>query len=59
VARIGTDAWFGEIESRLHELLERLPRSHRADLLALITELREVRVIRGRVRIVRRVSDPI
>jgi len=62
MARIGTDAWFGEIESWLRELLARLPQGHeteRDDLVALISEIHEVRVISGRVRVGRRLTDPI
>ena len=62
MARIGTDAWFGEIEDWLRDLVSQLPQipePKRAELHALIAEIEGVRVVRGRMRVVRRIPNPI
>jgi hypothetical protein len=62
MARVGTDAWFGEIEGWLRELLARLPQSpeaQRSNLLALIDEIERVRMVSGRLRVVRCAHDPL
>jgi hypothetical protein len=56
MARVGTDAWFYEIERWLQRLAAQLPQaaeSERAQVRALISEIAGVRVVRGRVRVVR------
>ena len=62
MACVGTDAWFGEIEDSLRQIVAQLPQNadgERAELLALIDEIEGVRVISGRVRVVRRLADAI
>jgi hypothetical protein len=62
MAQVGTDAWFGEIEIWLRQLILHLPqnaREERSELLALIAEIEGVRVISGRVRLVRVAPDVI
>jgi len=62
MARVGTDAWFGEIEGWLRELLARLPQNRdaqRGNLLAMIGEIEQVRVVSGRLRVVQRTQDPV
>jgi hypothetical protein len=62
MTQVGSDAWFGEIETWLHQLIMHLPQDageERAELLALIAEIEGVRVISGRVRVVRRAPDVI
>ena len=62
MARIGTDAWFGEIEDWLRDLVSQLPQipePKRAELFTLLAEIEGVRVVRGRMRVVRRIPNPI
>ena len=62
MARVGTDAWFGEIEGWLRELLARLPQNRdarRGNLVAMIGEIEQVRVVSGRLRVVQRTQDPV
>jgi hypothetical protein len=62
MARVGSDAWFGEIEEWLRELLAQLPQGPegaRSELIALIREIERVRVVNGRLRILQPADGPI